>query len=88
MDSKTLDFKAVRKPDKEYWEYVKFKSSTAKQTSPFIIISNNSKHINTTHYYQDVLESDADAIVFHAWPGKWNTDVFVYTVKKAFRHLI
>ena len=72
---------SYRKPCDDYFEYVFYTKPTCRHVSPFTLIKERKQAItiqSITHL--NILQEKAndDDIIFHAWPGERNTDIFTY----------
>jgi len=73
-----IDKSGFRKDLKDYFKHYMFQYK--KQISPFIIIEGNS--IKRGTHTSDLKGLKKDTVIFHTWPGKYKSDVFVYTIEE------
>lgn len=69
-----------RKDLNDYFK--KYMFTYKKQISPFIVIDGNNIYKKT--HTNDLFGLPDTATIFHTWPGKYKSDVFVFTIREMF----
>ena len=67
-----------RKDLKDYFS--KYMFTYKKQISPFIVVGGD--FIFKATHTKQLINLEEDITIFHTWPGKWKSDVFVFTIKE------
>lgn len=73
-----IDKSGFRKDLDNYFRIYAFKNQ--KQTSPFIVVTKDK--IFKANYIKEIIDLPKETTVFHCWPGKYKSDVFVFTVEE------
>lgn len=74
-----INLSGFRKDLGDYFS--KYMLTYKKQISPFIVVQADGNVCIATHT-SDLKNYPLDTHIFHTWPGKYRSDVFVYTLKQ------
>ncbi len=62
--------------------FKKYMFTYNKQISPFIAVIQSTKMISCLKYTKYLFDLPPDTTILHTWPGKYKSDVFIYTIKE------
>lgn len=64
----------------EYLDFIFCITTKRKQVSPFIVIDNG--EVTAVYYTGELLKFSKEALIFHAWPGQYSTNIFHYKLEE------